>query len=329
MDYNEFVEYVQNNILDFMPERYLNAEVKVIPVTKNNNQVLKGLTIHLPEDNITPTLYLEKPYSDYKNGNSMKTVMTYIAENYLDAEREKSNAVSFDTNDLLDYEMMKPRIIPRVINPMTNIEKLSKVPFVMFNDLAVTFYCEVTRNSESYGAFCITNELLREYGVTADELYNVALENLKTKSSPIVRSMFEIMAEDFGMPVPPEPSMDDIMYVISNEDKNNGSCQILNSDVMSKAAQKLGGDFYIIPSSIHELIAVPKGKMPISEMESMIRDVNENQVAPEERLSNTLYAFDAIKKEVILATELELRREKSVYYEADIDIDIDDDGPDL
>ncbi len=52
----------------------------------------------------------------------------------------------------------------------------------------------------------------------------------------------------------------------------------------------------VITSSIHELLIVPTdGFMDREEIKEMIREVNDTQVKPEERLSYSLYGYD--KKE--------------------------------
>ena len=94
------------------------------------------------------------------------------------------------------------------------------------------------------------------------------------------------------------------MYVITNGDKVNGSAQMLNEHLMDQASARIGGDFYIIPSSIHEVLAVPVGRMEVDELEAMVRDVNSTQVAKEDKLSDTVYAFDSVNREVIFGRDL-------------------------
>ncbi len=61
----------------------------------------------------------------------------------------------------------------------------------------------------------------------------------------------------------------------------------------------MGGDFYIIPSSVHEVILMPHdGMLPEEAMKEMIYDINRTQVEPEEMLSDSLHYYDAEKKEI-------------------------------
>jgi hypothetical protein len=106
--------------------------------------------------------------------------------------------------------------------------------------------------------------------------------------------------------IPPTP--DEMMYVLSNEDKLNGAAVLLNDKVMDDITEKLGQDYFILPSSVHEVLIVPKNdQMDLKTLESMVQDVNATQVAPEERLSDHVYAYDAKEHELFRADKAEER----------------------
>jgi len=62
----------------------------------------------------------------------------------------------------------------------------------------------------------------------------------------------------------------------------------------------LGSDFYLLPSSIHELILVPVGEDRDREhLEEMVKEINQTQVAMEEILSDTVYNYESIRDELL------------------------------
>ena len=298
MDFYDFIDYVKENILDFMPSSYENADVGVQEVTKNNGLVLHGLTIRTGESNIVPTLYLDDIFKGYESGDSLDQVMIRIADSYVEADTQKDIDASFIT----DFESVKSHIVPHLVNREENAEKLMGVPYKMVNDLAAIFYIEVGRNGDGVMQACITNDLMNMYGVDANELYDISVKNLNTISVPSFRGMSEVISQDFGMDVPTPD--EEQMYVITNGDKVNGSAQMLNEHLMDQASARIGGDFYIIPSSVHEVLAVPVGRMEVDELEGMVREVNSTQVAKEDKLSDTVYAFDSVNREVIFGRDL-------------------------
>lgn len=109
--------------------------------------------------------------------------------------------------------------------------------------------------------------------------------------------------------IPPEEENSSV-YVLSNADKLNGAAALLDSKTMEDISEKLGGDFIILPSSIHECIVLPVNEnMDRHTLEAMVQDVNAGQVAPEERLSDHVYMYDSQEKELVLADKMEERQQ--------------------
>lgn len=88
---------------------------------------------------------------------------------------------------------------------------------------------------------------------------------------------------------------DDIcpMYVATNSKKLNGACVMLYDGLLRDFARKVGRSFYIIPSSIHEVILIPDTlDMDIRYMKAMVKEVNGTEVALDEVLSDNVYRYD-------------------------------------
>ena len=62
------------------------------------------------------------------------------------------------------------------------------------------------------------------------------------------------------------------MYVLTNDQKIFGAGVMLYKNVLKKVAERMKNNLAILPSSIHELIAVPvKGEAEAAAYESMVR----------------------------------------------------------
>ncbi len=105
--------------------------------------------------------------------------------------------------------------------------------------------------------------------------------------------MEKVICEILDIPVEEAPDMsgDVEMYVITNSHKIFGAASILSTRILNAVSYLIGGDFIILPSSIHECIAVPYGKMESEELREMVREVNDNQVSPEDRLTYNVYKY--------------------------------------
>ena len=81
--------------------------------------------------------------------------------------------------------------------------------------------------------------------------------------------------------------------------------------MLDQIAEKLGEDFYVLPSSIHESLVIGKSEAGSREMlEEMVRDVNGDVVMPGEILSNHVYEYDAQAHELFRADKAEERQAK-------------------
>lgn len=134
----------------------------------------------------------------------------------------------------------------------------------------------------------VTNGLLKSWGVTEKEVFDRATTG-KNRMISMMKMFLEIASGDVLDDV---SDLDDNgMYVITNNERFNASNAMLDQKMLKRIFDKIG-DFYILPSSIHELIVLPKvdGADP-KELKAMVQAVNGEQVAPEERLSDSVYVY--------------------------------------
>ena len=90
MDYSEFMEYVEDNILKYLPPEYENADVELTKTLKNNNVILDTLRVHREEETASPQIYLNRAYESYREGQSIDRIMVSCAETISSAKIEPS-----------------------------------------------------------------------------------------------------------------------------------------------------------------------------------------------------------------------------------------------
>ena len=89
------------------------------------------------------------------------------------------------------------------------------------------------------------------------------------------------------------------MFVLSNQYRHFGAACILYNRVLEDIGNQLNENFYILPSSIHEVIILPEGFSPCEEdLNEMIIDINQTQVSEEEILSNHAYYYDRTERKL-------------------------------
>jgi len=303
MDFEEFKQEVKDNILDYLPEEFVDANVRIETVTKNNDVKLEGLVVITEDENIAPNIYLDGYYEAYKDGVDMDEILTRIAEVRLTAMPEQG----FDVKDILDFDSVKDKIIPKLINAEMNQEVLANRPHMMEADLAIQFVVQVDRSEDGVASCAIDNKMLEGYGIELDELYQIAMENMERLDPAKVVSMAEMLG--FSSEDIPEGSIE--MYVITNESGVNGATSILNDRVMDEAREAIGENMIIIPSSIHEVIAIPMNEdADITTLTAMVKEVNADMVSPQDFLSDHVYTYSFDSHELI-------RADKDMYQDID------------
>lgn len=291
MDINKFLTEVEEKLKEKM-----NREIKIKTqkVRKNNNVIYYGLIIQKPEQNIAPTIYLNGFYDMYLSGMDMEDVVQCIMDTYKKGEVKESINMDFFCN----FEEVKDRIAYRLINAERNKELLEQIPHILFMDLAICFYYAFYQEELGEGMILIHNSHMEMWGTNHKELMKLAEENTGRMLPPSFVSMKTLLREMF------EENVDPGLYVLTNEKKCQGAAVLLYPHVLEEAAEKLGGSFYVLPSSIHEVILFKdSGHENTKGLKEMIREANDTQVATEEILSDYPYYYDAERKKLTIIKE--------------------------
>jgi antitoxin component of MazEF toxin-antitoxin module len=170
---------------------------------------------------------------------------------------------------------------------------------VPFLDLSVTFHIVVDGAPKGeQAAVRITNEMMKNWGVHTDDLMELAKKNTKKLLPPHILTMKELLGQ--GMPDEIEEEMAyGKLYILTNQYKIHGASVVLYQGVIRNFAEKIEKDLYLLPSSIHEFILLPKENgMKKEALEEMVRSVNNTQLPKEEFLSNYVYYYERKRDEL-------------------------------
>ena len=294
MEYKEFVEYIKMNTGYIAGE---GGNITINHVIKNNGCEMDGLVIMEKGKDIAPTIYLDSFYELYTNGENIKSIIRQIEIVY---EQNKNN-VTFDVNILKHFDTIKDKIVYKVVNYRSNEKLLEQVPHKRILDLAVVFYCLLDNEYGRSATALIYNNNLKNWNVTIDDVYKAALKNkqdlLHSKISSMAALFEKCGVNVDGEEVDLKDYVPSDMYVLTNESKLNGAACILYENVLYDFAQKLGADLYILPSSVHEVILLPKLSMfEKDELVNMVKEVNTEGVAADEVLSDHVYEYNRTER---------------------------------
>ena len=241
----------------------------------------------------------------------LDAILEKIASVY--AEHALEN--NFDVSKITDFEQVKDNIIAKVFGTEHNEQLLSNKPYRMMADLAVTYHIMLEQNADGVVSVPITDSLMNEWGVTEDVLFTASKNNMSRLTPVVVKGMFETLCDMQGaeslefMGIPSVDPADEMMFVMYNTSKLYGAAAMIDPNNMDYARNLIQSDFYILPSSVHEVLLVKTDMASsVEELESMVQQINGSEVEPQDRLSDHVYKYDYVRHEIYRADQ-ELQRQ--------------------
>ena len=280
MNFNDFVEEVTENIKLFLPEEYMDAEISVTGNEKLN-ETYWGMVVRKEDQSLAPVINLNRLYESYQDrpGMSIEAVCRQVADVITDTPD------MVDLNTILNYDVAKNHLFIRVSSAEANQEMLGNVPHQLMEDLAITYHISIDMDSEGLSSTIITNELMERYGITQEQLHEDAMKSAVSLLPPDIATIGAKMNDLIGdlsvmLTSEEREMMQNIMrddaqsptfIVVTNKEQINGAGAIFYPEVMENMGYLVGGDFFILPSSIHETLVLPdNGEMDAQSLKEMV-----------------------------------------------------------
>lgn len=327
MNYENFVKEIHGEFEMLAERKGLSGRVVIRDIVKNNNVHLKSISVVNDENRATPTIYLESYYEEFCQGKDISDIANEIFEMYI----MNSCGLNFSMEDFMNYSYIKNKIAYKVINYDMNREMLKTVPHLHILDLAIVFNIVIEEDAYNSATAMIKKEHLDMWQVSKKEIEEVALTNTPELMPPVIMRMEDLLAEmiinDISMQWDDEDEQEQWdfvkedcaygghpkekvseyvreeiekmkyddkidMYVLTNEKRINGAGTMFYDGLLKKFADKIEKDLIIIPSSVHEVILIPKdNEISDEEINEMIGEVNENELETVEILSDHMYLY--------------------------------------
>lgn len=325
MNYEIFKEAFKEKLTDYLPDELKNHRVVEHKVYKVNCE--KDAVNLFPNDKNSRaggslTIYVENYYEMYKQGESLDDVLRHAADTITKGYEYVPEIMK---GNEIDIERLKDGVVATLVNTVQNEDYLKGIPHREFLDLSIIYKSVISSDKEGIGTAVITNDMAERMGVSEAQLYETAMNNTPKLLPVMIKPMEEIICEIImgeAMVAGEEMSKDETMemlneakgedelsmYVMTNREKINGAAEILFPENLDKLSAKFDSDIYIIPSSVHEIIAISADGKDVNELQEMVNEVNMNELSLEERLSNEVYHYDRNKRELTIASDAPNKR---------------------
>ena len=287
MDYEQFLEQVKADLREQFP--YMNVEIR--NVEKLQGQSYTGISIAPEGSNTGATLDLRSQYEMLQDGVPMDIVMRRIENFAADAVNQIPQV---EASTLSDYEQMKHTLIMQAVPVGPNRALLETIPHRTMEDIAIVYRFQLEHRENADATVLVTNQMLQNYGITAEQLMADASISAPQRNPVSLRSLAEVLSEMSGGMIPPEDVGAPPLMVATVPGAVNGAGVMGYPDFFKDAAEQIGGSYFILPSSVHEiLLLADDGSMSAQELSAMVSAVNSQEVMPEEQLGSEAYHYDA------------------------------------
>ena len=284
LQYQEFLETIKALVSVSVPE---GTTVTLTQVLKNNDTKRDALCFQKKEEDVSPTIYLEPFYRKYLGGEDPEELAGEVILMWEASVPEQSIDLTFFS----DYEKVKKRLVYKLISQKSNPALLAETPYIPWLDLAIVFYCLLSEAPEGNATILIKEKHLASWGVTKEALFEEAKRNTPFLLSPVVKDLKDMLPPGL-LNIPPESAHVPPLYVLTNRLKMNGAACLLYDDLLKDFSEKHASDFYILPSSVHEVLLLPaEGRKEDESLSAMVREVNRTQLSAEEFLSDHVYYY--------------------------------------
>ncbi len=309
--FEKFQQKIKEGILAYLPKEYRNATVNIVHVPRNNDREQVAMVIKKEGQGLPAKVYLEEYYTRFPDWVSDKTILRTIAGDYLAEETEMKWKAEM-VEAVKDFDSVKGNIRVQVVNKDMNRENLRGYPHkeVEGTDLVAVFRVMLYKDGEERAAVLVTDKTMKDWDMDVDSLYETALKNTAAQAPARINSMMSLFFDSMEPLEPKEVFRNEGLYILSNPQKDYGAAVMLYPGLLQSIAEATQSSFYILPSSIHEVMLMKEGNgMDAKELQGMVMDINQREVAPQEVLSDKVYFYDGKEQKISLALSPEETRE--------------------
>lgn len=196
------------------------------------------------------------------------------------------------------YETIKDKIIFKVVDIEASRDELKDCMYTELNSGLALIYYICNEVIEGYNNTLITNDFINYSGYDKEQIRIDAMNNMETKHPAILVTIGDAMRVACGCHVDNlldyESEIEgDESYTLSNKELLYGASSMVYKGVLEKIGNKLKSSYYIIPSSVHELMIVSTKHAPkVNKILETLKEGNESYVCKHEYLSDRLFMYD-------------------------------------
>lgn len=243
------------------------------------------------------SVHIEELYVAYQNGIRLNTIVDYICSDVLHV---KSIYVYDKTKELMDYDTAKSRLFVRLINYDKNADILRDVVHKTLGDIAFTVCAIVDENEHGIASTKILKTMVKKWGKNEDDIFNEAIENTCRISPPRFYTLEKMLLNnnysgDSFMDSDDTFQLNDHFdgNLLGTTRKTNGAIAVFLPEVAEKISEMLDSDFYMVFTSIHEVMIHSTGSgVDPKDLKLVLKDTLREVTPSSDYLTEEIYKYN-------------------------------------
>lgn len=296
-EYEVFVE----NLRQILLERFGLAEEQIFFREKNEGNITPRKDRLFVECGVSKAgkevcgIHTEELFENFEQGVSMENIADTV-------EREINklkNAGFFNkTKDLDNYEKIKGDLFIRLLNRKQHQRELSRAIYRVIGDMAMVLYMQVGELDGCINSMKIRKECLEEWELDENTVFEAALRNTSLLSPPRIfmwEKLFYNPDYDGESFMSPDHELvmekNSIGICLSTARRTNGAIAIFLPGVARRLAELLEGDYFIVFTSIHEVMIHSVERVYPEDLENVLRQTLQVATPKEDYLTSKIYRY--------------------------------------
>ena len=298
MEFEAFKNTIMDLVSKEVEDRGLEGISMKLTTVESPDGMTDRLMVSVDDSKMSMAFRLKEIYQSVEDGEDIdhavfKMVNT-IEDNISFVKEKEQDVKSF----ISDYEKVKDNTYLRLIPGDSPI--LKSTPHRMIEDMALVVNVHLDSFSDEHGKSCvvITKPLMEMYGIDEAQLFADAEKNSLANEPIVFKPLLDMVKDLISKDEIPNPEdVGIVTYIATNTSGFQGAAVAGYPDFCEKAAEAIGGSFYMLPSSVHEFILIKDDGTPkAKDLNRMIKNVNETVLEPRDVLSAQCYHYDAKAK---------------------------------
>lgn len=291
-NYELFIEQLTNGI-----HNITDISLENIKFTNKGGDRLNITFAEYDGTYVDCSVHVEELYVAYQNGIRLNAIVDYICGDVLHA---KNYNIYDKTKELMDYDTAKSRLFVRLLNCDRNADVLKNVVHKTLGDIALTVCAIVDDNREDFISTKILKSMVEKWRKTETDIFNEALENTYRTTPPRIYKWEDALCDESyaGEGFMNDENICDLDKsfrgnMLSTTRKTNGAIAVFLPGVAEKISEMLDSDFYMVFTSIHEVMIHSTGSgVDPKDLKLVLRDTLREVTPSSDYLTEEIYKYN-------------------------------------